>query len=275
MPKQRGFMWGLLLLALTASAGAEVAFDHRHSAWDQLLAEHVYWLDGGHASAVDYRGLQRERARLEEYLQRLSAVPMATFEGWPRAQQMAFLINAYNAFTVALILTEYPNLDSIKDLGSFWQSPWKREFFTLLGEERHLDWVEHEMLRANYREPLIHVAVNCASIGCPALRDEAFTAAELERQLMDSWRRFMSDRSRNRYNPQRQRLEVSKIFDWFGEDFTTGARGFDSLAATFAQSAALLSDDPSEQGRIRSRQLAIAFLGYDWGLNDYRAATAD
>lgn len=111
---------------------------------------------------------------------------------------MAFLINAYNAYTVEWILTRYPNLKSIKDLGSFLQSPWQKKFFSLLGEERHLDWIEHEQLPPLYSDPRVHAAVNCASIGRPALRNEAFTATRLEAQLEDGMQRFLADRTRNR-----------------------------------------------------------------------------
>ena len=202
------------------------------------------------------------------YLDQLSEVPRATFDSWTKAERLAFLINAYNAFTIELILTEYPELDSIKDLGSLFQSPWKKEFFTLLGQPRHLDYIEHEVIRVEYQEPLIHFGVNCASIGCPALRDEAFTADKLDQQLQDGLQRFLSDRSRNRYNTANGTLEVSKIFDWFGEDFEQGHRGYNTLSDVFAPHAALLADDPQVQEKIRRGQVPITFISYDWSLND-------
>jgi hypothetical protein len=219
---------------------------------------------------VDYRGFQENRQQLQDYLDELSSVPQNTFDSWGKDQQLAFLINAYNAFTIELVLTRYPDLDSIKDLGSFLRSPWKKRFFTLLGEERHLDDLEHGLIRAPgvYDEPRIHVAVVCASIGCPALRDEAFTAERLDAQMEDSFTRFLGDKSRNRYNPSSQTLEVSKIFDWFEEDFDKGHGGFDSLESVFARYAELLADTPEAQQRIRDGQIPIKHLNYDWGLND-------
>jgi hypothetical protein len=97
----------------------------------------------------------------------------------------------------------------------------------LLGGKVSLDDIEHEMLRqrGRYDDPRVHFAVNCASIGCPALREEAFVAERLDAQLDEQALRFMSDRTRNRYNAQRGRLELSKIFDWYGEDFRLGHRG--------------------------------------------------
>ncbi|MBU4324042.1 MAG: DUF547 domain-containing protein, partial [Gammaproteobacteria bacterium] len=132
----------LLAAAAIAPLGAhaQTAFDHNHAAWDALLKKHVRWLPDGKQSRANYKGFAADRAALKAVLDGLSAVPKATFDGWSKSQQMAFLINAYNAFTVELILTRYPDLKSIKELGSFIQSPWKKKFFTLLGEQRHLDW---------------------------------------------------------------------------------------------------------------------------------------
>ena len=128
------------------------------------------------ASQLRYAGMAADRAALKAYLDSLSAVPAASFQAGSPAQQMAFLINAYNAFTVELILTRYPDLTSIKELGSLLQSPWKPKWIPLLGGKVSLDEIEHEMLRAKgrYKDPRVHFAVNCASIGCPALREEAF-----------------------------------------------------------------------------------------------------
>ena len=162
---------GLVVLTLgRASIGQEnTALAAADATWDALLAKHVKWLPDKRQSRVNYRGLKADRAELGRVLTAWSAVPRTTFNGWPREQQMAFLINAYNGFTIELILSKYPDLASIKDLGSLLQSPWKKSFFTLLGETRTLDWIEHEQLRPNYADPRIHTAIVCASIGCPAL----------------------------------------------------------------------------------------------------------
>ncbi len=259
-----------LIVALIASAPAAADFDHQHSTWDRLLKAHVKWIQDGAASVVDYAGFQKDRETLGRYLNQLSGVSMDTFQTWNKDRQLAFLINVYNAFTVELILTEYPDLESIKELGSFLTSPWKKKFFTLLGEKRHLDWVEHDMIRQDglYNDPRIHAAVNCASIGCPALRDEAFIAERLDRQLEDQMRRFLRDESRNRYNPKTGKLEVSKIFDWYREDFNRGWMGYDSLQDFFANYADLLADKPAHVDKIKNRQVEITFLDYDWALND-------
>lgn len=246
------------------------AFDHGHAAWSALLKKHVLPLQGGRASQVRYAAFAADRDALKAYLASLAAVSQPTFDAWPKPQQMAFLINAYNAATVELILTRYPKLESIKDLGSFLQSPWKPKIVALLGGTVSLDSIEHEMLRARgrYDDPRVHFAVNCASVGCPALREEAFTADKLEAQLDEQAARFMSDRSRNRWSPERQRLEVSKIFDWFGDDFRQGFKGITTANAFFAKHADRLADTPADRERIRSMQAPVAFLDYDWKLND-------
>jgi hypothetical protein len=245
-----------------------------HAPWTALLQRHVVLLRGGQASQARYAGFAADRPALKAYLDSLSAVPRTAFESWGKPAQMALLINAYNAFTVELILTKYPALKSIKDLGSLFSSPWKPKWVPLLGDTVSLDDIEHGMLRARgrYDDPRIHFAVNCASIGCPMLREEAFTADRLDAQLDEQARRFLADRTRNRWNPQRGRLEVSKIFDWYGEDFRLGHRGISSLPGYLAGFADLLADAPADRARVRAGQADVAFLDYDWALNDARTA---
>ena len=257
---------GLATLSGTALAQGAGAFDHGYAAWDALLKKHVRWLPDNKQSRVDYKGFLADRAALKKVLAEWSSVTMAVFGAFSRDQQMAFLINAYNGFTVELILTKYPDLKSIKDLGSIVQSAWKKKFFRLLDEERHLDWVEHEQLRPKYADPRIHAAVNCASIGCPALRHEAFTAAKLDAQLDDGMTRFMADRTRNRY--ANGRAEVSMIFKWFKEDFEKGHKGIKKMDDVLARYAEQLADAPADRDKLRAGGVAISHLDYDWSLND-------
>ena len=183
---RRALLAGAAGLAVAGlPARAQPAFDHGYAAWTALLRRHVVVLRGGQESQVRYEGFAADRAALKSVLDSLSAVGPAAFEGFSRAQQMAFLVNAYNAFTVELILTRWPRLESIKDLGSLLSSPWKPKWVPLLGAKVSLDDIEHEMLRrrGRYDDPRVHFAVNCASIGCPALREEAFAAERLDAQL--------------------------------------------------------------------------------------------
>lgn len=261
---------GLCGLVALAPAARAQGFDHHHAAWSQLLQRHVVVLRNGQASEVRYAGLLAQRDQLGAYLATLSSVSRVTFEGFTRAQQKAFLINAYNAFTVELILTRYPKLKSIKDLGNLLSSPWKQRWVPLLGDTVSLDDIEHGMLRKRgvYDDPRIHFAVNCASIGCPMLREEAYVAERLAQQLSEQTRRFLADRTRNRWNAQAARLELSKIFDWYAEDFRLGHQGIYALHGLAAQHADLLADDEASRARIRSSQVVIGYLDYDWRLND-------
>jgi hypothetical protein len=268
----------ILLLAAVPLGATSAQFDHGYAAWTALLTKHVMVIDGGKASRVRYAGFARDRVQLNAYLDSLSKVTADEFNGWSKPQRMAFLINAYNAFTVELILSRYPDLKSIRDLASLpFTSPWKKKFFRFLGGEYYLDGIEHEMLRKRgaYDEPRVHYALNCASVGCPMLREEAYVAERLDAQLNEQAVRFLSDRSRNRYNARKGELEVSKIFDWFKEDWTSGYRGFDGKQAPirsreqyFGRYAALLGETPEQQALIEAGKVPIGFLEYDWALND-------
>ena len=248
---------------LLAPLSARAELDRAHAALGALLARHVKLQDArGTASRVDYAGLARERSALQAYLTQLARVAPPEFATLPRADQIAFLVNAYNAATLELILTEYPRRASIKDYGSLFRSAWRRPFVRLLGETLTLDQIEHERLRGprGYGEPRVHFAVNCASIGCPMLREEAYTGARLEAQLEQQALRFLSDRSRNRWDAKSRTLALSAIFDWYASDFSGG-----DLPRFLARYANALGAEPAELARGR-----IEFLNYDWRLNDVR-----
>jgi len=244
----------LILIALLfpfASYGID------HQGWDALLKKHVVLLDGGKASRVDYGGMARDRDALRKYLDQLASLRAMDFEKLQPPEQIAFLINAYNAFMVEKVLTRYPDIRSVWDFGKVFGNPFRDRFFKLFGQPLSLDDIEHGTLRKNYREPRIHYAVNCASIGCPMLREEAYVGERLEQQLEEQALRFLSDRSRNRYRDGR--LEVSKIFDWYGEDFQPRERYFQRYAAALGMPAGAAPP--------------ISFLDYDWSLNDSRLSS--
>lgn len=264
-----------LLPASLRPAHAQAAFDHTHTAWDALLGRHVRVAADGRSSRMDYAGMAADRAALASYLAGLSAVTAADYARWSKPQQYAFLANAYNAFTVEKILTRWPNLRSIRDFGSVIGNPWKDRFFTLLGARQHLDGIEHETMRAAgmFDEPRVHVAVNCASIGCPLIDRRALRAEQLDAQLEDLMRRFLSDRTRNRYNPQTRSLELSKIFDWYAADFQKGGKsflgypGFASVAEVGSRYAEQLADSEADRALLRARGAPVRYLDYDWALN--------
>ncbi|MCP3689772.1 MAG: DUF547 domain-containing protein [Gammaproteobacteria bacterium] len=252
----------LPLLLLPVAAGA---FDH--SQWGNLLQQHVSEKNGKHATEVDYQGMLADRDQLKQYLQALTAVDKSDFDKMNTSSQLAFLINAYNAWTVELILTRYPELDSIKDLGSLFSSPWSRDFIPLLGEKRSLDNIEHDLIRGSdrYREPKIHFAVNCASISCPSLRAEAYAGDKLEQQLEQQTRFFLSNNDHNRL--EGNSLKLSSIFKWYREDFEKGWQDTNSLSEFLTRYAEPLGLSQQHINQLKKRDLKIKFLDYDWGLN--------
>ncbi len=254
-----------MLLALHCVGVQAAGFDQ--SVWDGLLKKHVTVLRNGQATEVDYAGFAADRNQLKQYLASVSGVATAEFDRWDKSSQLAFLINAYNAFTVELVLTRYPDVKSIKDLGSLLRSPWKKSFIPLLGDTRSLDDIEHGLIRGSgrYAEPRIHFAVNCASIGCPALRPEAYAGERLESQLEDAARNFLADRTRNHLDGNT--LRVSSIFKWYRSDFEKGWRGAGSLAGFFVLYRQPLGLDEGTAERLKTGAIGIDFLDYDWRLN--------
>lgn len=256
---------GLTALALGLSLSAHAEFNHAQ--WDRLLKQHVVSIRGGQATQVNYAQFRADTAKLKSYLQSTQAVTQGQFDRWSKDEQLAFLINVYNAATVELVLSGKSNLKSIKDLGSLLRSPWKQEFVPLLGKTRSLDGIEHGLIRGSgrYNEPRIHFAVNCASVGCPALRPEAFVGARLDAQLEDATRKFLSDKTRNRLNAGQ--LEVSSIFKWYREDFEKDFRGANTLEQFLGIYSHSLSLNAQQSQALVQGKLKVDFLPYDWNLN--------
>lgn len=256
------------LCTLTLQSALADTFDH--SAWNKLLGDHVVADNGGRQTWVDYQGIQGDEQILDHYLEQLAAIEASQFERWPQTNQLAFLINAYNAWTVKLILTVWPNLESIKDTGGIFSSPWSRKFVNLLGNKRSLDDIEHKLIRGSgaYNDPRIHFAVNCASIGCPALRPEAYIGQRLDDQLDEQTRLFLMDTSRNRI--KRNTIELSSIFKWYRKDFEKGWLGYHSLEDFLLAHAQTLGLSQSMITQLQRGDIDIEFLDYDWRLNEKR-----
>ena len=241
-----------------------------HSLWDLLLSEHVIVSEDGLSTAVDYTSFGANREPLALYLDQASRISRRTFDAWETPEQLAFLINLYNAATVELILDNRKSADSltsIRDIGTLFTSAWELERVALFGERVTLDAIEHDMIRGwgRYNEPRIHFAVNCAAIGCPALRAEAYTGAKLNAQLDDAARTFLSDRSRNYFDGNR--LYLSSIFKWYREDFERGWGGSNALGEFVARYSSELGLNADQAGALAKGDMRIRFLRYDWGLN--------
>lgn len=236
-------------------------FDHEHALWTRVLAAHV------EGDRFDYAALAEDRADLDGYLARLHAVTPADLESWTREERYAFWINVYNAHAVQLIVDNYP-VESIRDLGGkLFDRVWDQEFIPMSAHHPEgkddplsLDDVEHAILRPRFEDARVHVAVNCASVGCPPLRAEAFVAERLEAQLDDQARRFVADASRNRLDRAEGVLRLSAIFDWFEGDFVRDAGSVREWVARHAGEA--------EAAWIRSAKPRVRHLDYSWDLND-------
>lgn len=220
----------------------------QHDIWDALIQKHVDedgWLD--------YKGIRTDNDSLSKYL-RLLETHHPNPDTWSREERLAYWINAYNAYTVQLILMHYP-VESIKDIKRgvpFVNSVWDIEFIEIEGRKYSLNNIEHGILRPKFDEPRIHFAINCASYSCPVLRNEAFVADRLEAQLQESATLFLSDTRRNKITADR--IELSSIFKWFKGDFTKKG----SLLEFVNTYTEMDINDDAE----------IEFLEYDWRLND-------
>lgn len=220
-----------------------------HKQWDQLVKKHVT-TDG----TVNYKGFVTDKEHLEAYLTLLSNNPPK--DSWSKNEVLAYWINAYNAFTVKLIVKHYP-VESIKDLGGAIykvNTSWDIKFINIGGEELDLNNIEHQKIRGQFKEPRIHFAVNCASISCPRLRNEAFTADKLNAQLTDQTKYFLSNKVKNDLSDP-TKPKVSKLFTWYSGDFKVNGKSVIDFIN-------LYSKTKIPEGT------SLDYLDYNWKLNE-------
>lgn len=215
-----------------------------HQSWNDLVKKNV-----SPSGKVDYKGFANHKKQLNAYLTALkNAHP---HRGWSANERMAYWINAYNAFTVKLILKHYP-VESIKDIGGKSQSPWKIDFINIQGKTYTLNDIEHNILREQFNEPRIHFAVNCASVSCPRLLNAAYSPNKLETQLNKQAQYFINQSGKNTIN--KNQVRISKVFKWYSEDFTQNRSLIDYL---------------NKYADIRiSPDAEIEYKDYDWSLNN-------
>ncbi|MDH5508900.1 MAG: DUF547 domain-containing protein [Nitrospinota bacterium] len=228
-------------------------FDHDHAIFNKLLGEFVE--DG----RVDYPGLANNRKRLDQYLAILATVPENQFTAWDEPDRIAFLINLYNAATLKLILDHYP-VESIKDIGGWFSTPWEAPVAQLWGITVTLDMIEHQILRKRYDEPRIHAALVCAAMGCPQLRYEAFVGRRLEEQLNNQMRLFLSVATKNRVDRAAGVIHLSPIFKWYSADFEKGKRSLLGFLRPFWP-------DMDRGDFDNQRDWRIKYTFYNWSLN--------
>ena len=214
-----------------------------------VLTAHVR--DGG----VDYAGLKEQEAFFNAVLEAMAAVDPAVL---PPSERIAFYINAYNAWTIKLILDHWPGIRSIKEAGNILRSPWKREFVRLAGKTVSLDAIEHGILRRQYGDARLHFALNCASMSCPPLAGVPYQGQTLNAQLDAQTAAFVNDPAQTFVVDGR--LHVSKLFDWYGEDFG-GETGVWAFIRRFAGPRLATAMDALADHRL-------VYADYDWSLND-------
>ncbi len=243
----------ILLLAITAILVLPVRaeFDQTHTAFDKILQANV------NAKGVAYAALKKNPAPLDAYLKSLADVTQPEFGKWNRDQQLAMLINFYNAATLKLVCDHYP-VKSIKDIGGN-AGPWKQPVVELLGKKQTLDYLENNILRPNYNDPRVHFAINCASIGCPALRNNVFRADKLSSQLDEQTRAFLGDPSKNRVDAKNKTLYLSSIFDWFKSDFVKKSGSVEKFIAPYLSAA--------DRKTVAGGGLSLKYTDYSWNLN--------
>ncbi len=265
-----------VLMYLLAPAGPGLSFDH--SAYDSLLAVYV-----DEKGVVDYAGLEENHEALEEYLEELENVDPREFDTWPADERMAFWINAYNAITIEAVLRNYPidwggildrlrfSKSSIRQIDDFFSTPW----VPVMGKEITLDEIEHEILRKKFDEPRIHFVLVCASLGCPELENDAFTAGRLDGMLEKATRDFVRNPEKVRLDRGENTLFLSSIFDWYGGDFAAsgkygsrlevydrGVRGVVEFVLDYLPAG--------DRKHVLEHRPEISYLEYDWTLNDQK-----
>lgn len=231
---------------------------------------------------VAYGALKKNETGLNRFLARLADLSPNRFAGWSSERRIAFLINAYNAIAIDLVVEHYPIRPN--PIGFFvWPHNSIRQIpgvfdnrrYTVMGQEMTLDDIEHRRLRANYNEPRIHMALVCAAMSCPPLRQEPYTARELDAQLDGQTRRFLSEERNFRIDRERNIVYLSAIFKWFGEDFVRSyapQSGFGEHSeverAVLHFIAGYLGETQREY--LRTGAYRVKYLDYDWSLNEQK-----
>ncbi len=241
-----------LFLSIATLCAGLTATGMDHAPLDALLSHYVE--DG----LVDYAALKKDRAGLDGYLEEGGRISRSTFNAWSRNDQLAFLINVYNASTLQLIIDHFP-VATIKSIGSLFSGPWDKKSVRLFGKSISLNTLEHKIIRKDYKEPRIHFALVCAALGCPPLRGEAYQGDRLDAQLEEQTQRFLNSENKNYLDRDKKTLWLSPIFKWYREDFEVAADSLPAFVAPYML--------PTENA-VNLKDFDISFTDYDWALND-------
>ena len=240
-----------LIFTFIISSTSAISLEESNQLYENVLKLHVK--DG----LVDYAGIKSNPKDLDNYLSKTSLVTKEEFNNWNKDEQLAFLINLYNAQTLDLVADNYP-VKSIKDIASDKGGPWEQPVVSLFGERISLNALEHEVIRPNYPDARVHFALVCAALGCPVLINTPYQADILEKQLSEQTKVFMTDKNKNSIDTNKQVLQLSPIFDWFKEDF-------------IKQSGSLIAFVNPYFNNQANTKYKIEYTNYDWSLNDLAA----
>jgi len=235
-------------IALSLSISSLFAFDQTHANFTTLIEKNSV------KSGVKYPELKKQHPALKAYVATLAAVEYDAFKAWNKDDQLAFLINLYNAVTLDLVLDHYP-IKSFKDEVGGEDGPWKVGSVKMFGKTTTLDALEHEFIRKYYLEPRIHFALNCASAGCPPLLNEAYTGEKLEKQLDEQTKSYLANTKANSISGND--LKISPLFDWFKEDFIKKSGSVEAFLNPYFP-----------KNEITKGKVKISYTDYGWSLNE-------
>ncbi len=260
-------------LAAVQNAFGEPKFDHTHALFDSVLRKHV------RNGLVNYRALVNDKQDLDRYLAIIGEIKWANYISWTRNRKLALWINAYNAFTIEAILRHYPigkpnpispyPKNSIRHIDGVWS----QTIWTVAGKSLSLDYIEHEIMRKQLKEPRVHFVLVCASIGCPLLENRSFRADTLEQRLEAAAYNYINRDGKVRVDVKNETIWFPMIFDWFGKDFIDSYTDTSLFEGRSKIEKGLLSFiykrvTGKKKEMMRKNNFSIKYIPYDWSLNE-------
>ncbi|MBI1747529.1 MAG: DUF547 domain-containing protein [Acidobacteria bacterium] len=229
---------------------------------------------------VNYKEMKAHSQTLDAFVHALGKLDSKAYDAWTGPEKIAFWINAYNALTLEAIIRHYPiHASVIRSVvfpkNSIRQIPgvWDKRDWLVMGRHVSLDDIEHETLRKQFHEPRIHMALVCASIGCPPLRNELYTGAQLDDQLDDQARRLLTNPQKFRIDRDLGRVYISPLFKWFGEDFVKTYGTGEKFFGHGQTERAVLNFvsrylEARDRDYLAAGKYRVEYLDYDWSLNE-------
>ena len=232
----------LALLLLTSFLSLKAQSADLHNDWDKLLKKHVT-----NKGKVNYEGLKKDKTLLDAYLKKLQTNEPQ--ESWSANAAKAYWINAYNAFTIKLVLNKYP----IESITKIMDKPWDYKFIKIGKSTYSLNDIEHTILRKKYKDARIHFGVNCAAVSCPKIHNTAFTETNIDAELTKLAKAFINNKTKNQLSSGA--VKISKIFEWYAEDFVST----NTTVVDYLNKYADIKIKPTAK---------VSYMEYNWALNN-------